>query len=132
MIECNIYEGVYGKTLRIDTHDNQELNKIREIFAQFESAGKKQRLGISSLEDIKRTGFADLVLQKSNQKHFISLYNEITVKDGVDGPVFTWLISDEECERCEGLINNLIEGGNAGHQYLLMNERLIIEIAYNE
>lgn len=132
MIECNIYDGVYGNTLRIETNGIEELNSILKLFIQFKSVEKKKRLGISSLEDIKLTGFTELVLQKCNQKHFISLYNELTIKDSAEGLVYTWLISDEECARCEGLIKALIKSGKAGQQYLLLNERLIIEIAYNE
>ena len=132
MIDCNIYEGVYGKTLRIETQGIEELNSILELFIQFKTVEKKKQRAISSLGDIKLTGFHELILQKSNQKHFISLYNEMTFKDTAKGLVYTWLISDEECARCEGLIKALLESGKAGHQYLLLNERLIIEIAYNE
>jgi hypothetical protein len=131
MIVFNYYDGVYGKTIRIATQELNDLMRIKDIFIQVINGKKKNRIDIGSLENVVITGFHDLVLEKSNQKHLIFLYQELLAREEKNGISFTWLISNEECCRCVGLIDGLIESGK-GQQYLLLSERWIIEIAYNE
>lgn len=125
-IIVDYYQGAYGPTIYIETHSIDDLIQIKHMIKSIRN-GEINEVSFETLKNVVITGFSDLLIRKNSNKkkheHCIRILDNYG-----EGKVFLWVQTDDELEGCEFLIDGLIEGNSNGHQYLIEEELLVIEL----
>jgi hypothetical protein len=124
-----LYDGAYGKTLRLDTQRLEALQAIRSLF---------RALAAESKEEVHLAGQEGFILGPP-------LADVVAVVSGTEGavvsgsplaPAVTWAKPREEWNRTIGLLDGLADRarqGGSGHQYLTPeNAEVLVELSYAE
>lgn len=129
-ILCDLYDGAYGCTLRIDARELRDLAVVRQLFVTLGSV-RVETIHLESTSEFSVSGARSLQLRQ------LPLRPEKRVtleKRGSDVPTVDWANDRAGWLRLVGLVDGMIAHGGPAHQYLSEERRddALIELAYRE
>jgi hypothetical protein len=124
-----LYDGAYGRTLRIDTQRLEALEEVASIFAGL-SDGELSIVHLAGREGfVLGVPLGDVVLETTEDTHTSIRSEDLT-------PTVVWGQPANEWKRSLGLLQGLTargRQGGAGHQYLTPEgSATLVELAYAE
>ncbi len=129
-IVLDLYQGAYGPTLRIDTHDPEELRKVVELFEALATQATEEVDVLRSV--IAEAGGVSRLLMSRVSKSRLK-----TLTAGALGPQGTelrWSGTSEYWQECLEKAQVLVADGESGHQYLTIEgvDDVLVELCYLE
>jgi len=127
----DLYQGAYGRTIRLATDEEATLQALRRVFLQL----ARGRQGPFEL--------GETIFPRVDQRTRIKIYADFIERErtktlveerAANPPTFRWTQSKDGWRQCAYLVKPLLRGRGRGHQYLT-RERVddaLIELAYRE
>ena len=127
----DLYQGAYGRTIRLATDEEATLQALRKVFLQL----ARGRRGPFEL--------GETIFPRVDRRTRIKIYAALIERErrktlaeepAANPPTFRWRQSKDGWRQCAYLVKGLLQGSGRGHQYLTTEgvDDALIELAYRE
>ncbi|MCI0398472.1 MAG: hypothetical protein L0332_35285 [Chloroflexi bacterium] len=131
VILVEYYQGAYGPTIRMAPTTLESLRRLRDFFLDL--AEGRQEVELEDLGPARMVGIQSLSFRLGTRESPLggTLQGRRQTATGLE---FVWTNSAQEWMDCADMVDNMIVGGEPGHQYLTVEgvDDALVEVSYAE
>jgi hypothetical protein len=127
-IVIDYYDGAYGPTIRFDLKSKDDALVLKALFQQL-TTHAVSRLSLGEIDGIRVKGVSEFVMCVAPEESEKSLILRTGTMPRVE-----WVHSVSGWQRCEALVQSLIDFEKPAHQYLTKEgvDDALVEVGLNE